>query len=239
MAGISSICPGLVLDRLSSRHWHAVAAHPGHILWAGGLSLVQFRVRQNVDCLKINVSWLFRNKYELCNVPLKFFLYPSFPFSGRTISITFSLFMMRLGIIGLWSLRPNACTRQASSWLCLLSLCWRWQSTASRTTGPTASTCPILCLATRLRLLHMLRWIICFFTNRFLKTEIRDSSIFSIFIFNVLILFVTQVSSLGITDVGEIGKKIAMLPKENGSTSRLVFITQASDPVIVVQHGKA
>ena len=99
MAGISSICPGLVLDRLSSRHWHAVAAHPGHILWAGGLSLVQFRVRQNVDCLKINVSWLFRNKYELCNVPLKFFLYPSFPFSGRTISITFSLFMMRLGII--------------------------------------------------------------------------------------------------------------------------------------------
>ena len=75
--------------------------------------------------------------------------------------------------------------------------------------------------------------------NRFLKTEIRDLSKFSIFIFNVLILFVTQVSSLGITDVGEIGKKIAMLPKENGSTSRLVIITQASDPVIVVQHGKA
>ena len=74
--------------------------------------------------------------------------------------------------------------------------------------------------------------------NRFLKTEIRDLSKFSIFIFNVLILFVTQVSSLGITDVGEIGKKIAMLPKENGSTSRLVIITQGSDPFIVVQHGK-
>ena len=74
--------------------------------------------------------------------------------------------------------------------------------------------------------------------NRFLKTEIRDLSKFSIFIFNVLILFVTQVSSLGITDVGEIGKKIAMLPKENGSTSRLVIISQGSDPFIVVQHGK-
>jgi len=47
-----------------------------------------------------------------------------------------------------------------------------------------------------------------------------------------------EVNSLGITDVGEIAKKIAMLPKENGSTSRLVIITQGSDPVIVVQHGK-
>ena len=78
-----------------------------------------------------------------------------------------------------------------------------------------------------------------FLHKQILKTEKRDLSIFSIFIFNVLILFVTQVSSLGITDVGEIVKKIAMLPKENGSTSRLVIITQASDPVIVVQHGKA
>ena len=77
-----------------------------------------------------------------------------------------------------------------------------------------------------------------FLHKQILKTEKRDLSIFSIFIFNVLILFVTQVSSLGITDVGEIVKKIAMLPKENGSTSRLVIITQGSDPVIVVQHGK-
>ena len=45
-------------------------------------------------------------------------------------------------------------------------------------------------------------------------------------------------NNLGLTDVGEIAKKIAMLPKENGSTSRLVVITQGSDPVIAVQHGK-
>ena len=32
--------------------------------------------------------------------------------------------------------------------------------------------------------------------------------------------------SLGITDVKEIAKRIAMLPKENGSKSRLVVITQ-------------
>jgi len=47
-----------------------------------------------------------------------------------------------------------------------------------------------------------------------------------------------EVNSLGITDVGEIAKKIAMLPKENGSTSRLVVITQGSDHVVVVQHGQ-
>eukprot|EP00092_Neocalanus_flemingeri_P011836 GFUD01012765.1.p1 GENE.GFUD01012765.1~~GFUD01012765.1.p1 ORF type:complete len:343 (-),score=110.85 GFUD01012765.1:371-1399(-) len=47
-----------------------------------------------------------------------------------------------------------------------------------------------------------------------------------------------EVNSLGMTDVGEIAKKIAMLPKENGSTSRLVVITQGSDPVVAVQHGK-
>ena len=29
-----------------------------------------------------------------------------------------------------------------------------------------------------------------------------------------------------------------MLPKENGSTSRLVIITQGSEPVIAVEHGK-
>jgi len=47
-----------------------------------------------------------------------------------------------------------------------------------------------------------------------------------------------EVNNLGISDVGEIAKKIAMLPKENGSTSRLVVITQGADPVIAVQHGK-
>ena len=36
---------------------------------------------------------------------------------------------------------------------------------------------------------------------------------------------------LNTTDVGEIAMKIAQLPKENGSRSRLVVITQGSDPV--------
>ena len=45
-------------------------------------------------------------------------------------------------------------------------------------------------------------------------------------------------NSLGTTDVGEIAKKIAMLPKENGSTSRLVIITQGAEEVVAVQHGK-
>jgi len=44
--------------------------------------------------------------------------------------------------------------------------------------------------------------------------------------------------SLGITDVKEIAKRIAMLPKENGSKSRLVVITQGSDPVVVVSEGE-
>merc|ERR1739838_478294 len=35
---------------------------------------------------------------------------------------------------------------------------------------------------------------------------------------------------LNTTDVGEIAMKIAQLPKENGSRSRLVVITQGSDP---------
>merc|ERR1712037_582316 len=43
---------------------------------------------------------------------------------------------------------------------------------------------------------------------------------------------------LNTTDVGEIAMKIAQLPKENGSRSRLVVITQGSDPVIAVEHGK-
>ena len=36
---------------------------------------------------------------------------------------------------------------------------------------------------------------------------------------------------LNTTDIGEIAMKIAQLPKENGSRSRLVVITQGSDPV--------
>jgi len=43
--------------------------------------------------------------------------------------------------------------------------------------------------------------------------------------------------NLGTTDVREIAKKIAMLPKENGSKSRMVVITQGSDPVVVVNEG--
>ena len=35
-----------------------------------------------------------------------------------------------------------------------------------------------------------------------------------------------EVNNLGTTDVGEIALKLAMLPKENGSRSRLVIITQ-------------
>ena len=38
--------------------------------------------------------------------------------------------------------------------------------------------------------------------------------------------------------MGEIARRIAMLPKENGSTSRLVIITQGSEPVIAEEHGK-
>jgi len=43
--------------------------------------------------------------------------------------------------------------------------------------------------------------------------------------------------NLDTTDVREIAKKIAMLPKENGSRSRLVVITQGSEPVVVVNEG--
>ena len=38
--------------------------------------------------------------------------------------------------------------------------------------------------------------------------------------------FYAEVNNLGTTDVGEIALKLAMLPKENGSRSRLVIITQ-------------
>jgi len=44
--------------------------------------------------------------------------------------------------------------------------------------------------------------------------------------------------ALGTTDVKEIAQRIAMLPKENGSKSRLVVITQGSDPVVVVSEGE-
>jgi len=47
-----------------------------------------------------------------------------------------------------------------------------------------------------------------------------------------------EVNNLNTTDVAKIATKIAMLPKENGSRSRLVIITQGSDPVIAVEHGK-
>jgi len=44
--------------------------------------------------------------------------------------------------------------------------------------------------------------------------------------------------NLGLTDVKEIAKRIAMYPKENGSKSRTVVITQGSDPVVVVTEGQ-
>jgi len=46
-----------------------------------------------------------------------------------------------------------------------------------------------------------------------------------------------EVNNLGTTEVGEIALKLAMLPKENGSKSRLVIITQGEGPVVAVEHG--
>jgi len=43
--------------------------------------------------------------------------------------------------------------------------------------------------------------------------------------------------ALGTKDVKEIAKRIAMMPKENGSRSRMVVITQGADPVVVVSEG--
>ena len=46
-----------------------------------------------------------------------------------------------------------------------------------------------------------------------------------------------EVNNLGTTDVGEIALKLAMLPKENGSKSRLVIITQGEgENMITIQH---
>jgi len=47
-----------------------------------------------------------------------------------------------------------------------------------------------------------------------------------------------EVNNLGTSDVGEIALRLAMLPKENGSKSRLVVITQGEGPVVAVEHGK-
>jgi len=47
-----------------------------------------------------------------------------------------------------------------------------------------------------------------------------------------------EVFNLGTTNVREIAKRIAMLPKANGSRSRLVIITQGADPVVCVQNGQ-
>jgi len=47
-----------------------------------------------------------------------------------------------------------------------------------------------------------------------------------------------EANNLNTSDVAEIATKIAMLPKENGSKSRLVVITQGEGPVIAVEHGK-
>jgi len=47
-----------------------------------------------------------------------------------------------------------------------------------------------------------------------------------------------EVHDLQTKDIGEIALKIASLPKENGSVSRLVVITQGADEVVVAEHGK-
>lgn len=44
-------------------------------------------------------------------------------------------------------------------------------------------------------------------------------------------------NDLGSCEVAEVALRIAQLPKENGSRSRLVVITQGSEPVIAVEHG--
>lgn len=47
-----------------------------------------------------------------------------------------------------------------------------------------------------------------------------------------------EANNLNTTDVASIATKLAMLPKENGSKSRLVVITQGEGPVIAVEHGQ-
>jgi len=47
-----------------------------------------------------------------------------------------------------------------------------------------------------------------------------------------------EAHSLGTTSIPEIAMKIAQLPKENGSRSRLVVITQGAENVVAVQHGQ-
>ena len=47
----------------------------------------------------------------------------------------------------------------------------------------------------------------------------------------------SEVNNLGTTDVGEIALKLAMLPKENGSKSRLVIITQGEgENIATIRH---
>jgi len=48
----------------------------------------------------------------------------------------------------------------------------------------------------------------------------------------------SEVHNLDTSDVGEIALKVASLPKENGSTGRLVVITQGAGEVVVAQQGK-
>jgi len=48
----------------------------------------------------------------------------------------------------------------------------------------------------------------------------------------------SETNNLNTSDVSEIAMKIAMLPKENGSKSRLVVITQGEGDVVTVEHGK-
>jgi len=47
-----------------------------------------------------------------------------------------------------------------------------------------------------------------------------------------------DVFNLGTKDVGKIALHIAQLPKENGSTGRIVVITQGAEPVVLVQNGR-
>ncbi len=47
-----------------------------------------------------------------------------------------------------------------------------------------------------------------------------------------------EVQGFGTTDLKEVAKKIAALPKENSSRSRMVVITQGADPTIVFENGE-
>jgi len=78
------------------------------------------------------------------------------------------------------------------------------------------------------------------FLIQFFKDQMKSVLPFSDIVFGneTEALTYAEENNLNTKNMGEIAQSIARLPKENGSKSRLVVITQGSDPVIVVEHGK-